>query len=105
MSYADPSHPGESIQMFCINDGGLSVAEAAAHMGIDEHDLLAVCQARAPITADLAVRLDMAFGGNARIWLELQLDYDLAEARKRAADLDLRIERLPDPDLEPITAD
>lgn len=105
MSYPEPSHPGESIQMFCIDDGGLSIAEAAAHMGVDEHQLLAVCQARAPITADLAVRLDMAFGGNARVWLELQLDYDLARARKRAENIALRIERLPDPDLEPVAGD
>lgn len=103
MSYPEPSHPGESIQMFCIDDGGLTVAEAAAHLQVSEQDLLEVCQGRAPITADLAIRLDMAFGGNARVWLELQLDYDLAQARKHA--VALRIERLPDPDLEPATAD
>ena len=103
MSYPEPSHPGESIQMFCIDDGGLTVAEAAAHLRVDEQDLLEVCQGKAPITADLAIRLDMAFGGNARVWLELQIDYDLAQARKRA--LDLQIERIPEPDLEPATAD
>ena len=103
MSYPEPSHPGESIQMFCIDDGGLTVAEAAAHLQVSEQDLLEVCQGREPITADLAIRLDMAFGGNARVWLELQLDYDLAQARKRAAAL--RIERIPEPDLEPAAAD
>lgn len=105
MSALQPLHPGETIRCDCIEGCGLTIAEAAAHMGVAERDLEDVCYCRAPITADLAVRLDMAFGGNARVWLELQLDYDLAEARKRAADLDLRIERLPDPDLEPVAAD
>jgi len=35
------------------------------------------------ISPEMAIRLDKAFGGGAEIWLGLQLDYDLAQARKR----------------------
>ena len=103
MPMRNPPHPGESVREDCIEACGLSIAEAAAHMGVDERELTEVCHARAPITADLAIRLDMAFGGGDRIWLALQASYDLAQARKRAAAL--RIERLTVPDLEPAAAD
>lgn len=103
MTRVNPSHPGASIRYDCIEACGLSIAEAAAHMGVDEHQLTEVCRARAPITADLAIRLDMAFGGGDRIWLALQASYDLAQARKRAGAL--RIERIPAPAFEPAAAD
>ena len=103
MPMRNPPHPGESVREDCIAACNLTIAEAAAHMGVDERQLTEVCHGRAPITADLAIRLDMAFGGGDRIWLALQASYDLAQARKRAAAL--QIERLPVPDLEPATAD
>ena len=70
----------------------MTVAEAATHMQVDADELAAVCEARAPITAELAVRIDMAFGGNPLVWLHLQADYDLAEAQASARAL--QIERL-----------
>ena len=103
MPMRNPPHPGESVREDCIAACNLTIAEAAAHMGIDEHQLTDVCHARAPITADLAIRLDMAFGGTADVWLSLQASYDLAQARKRAADL--TIERVPVPNLEPVAGD
>ena len=70
----------------------MTVAEAAAHMQMDADELAAVCDARAPITADLAVRIDMAFGSNPQVWLQLQADHDLANAQEHAKPL--QIERL-----------
>ena len=70
----------------------MTVVEAAAHMQVDAAELAAVCEARAPITAELAVRIDMAFGGNPLVWLHLQADYDLAKAQASARTL--QIERL-----------
>ena len=105
MSRKDPTHPGETIRLICIEGCRLTIAEAAAYMRVHERELAEVCHARAPITAEMAVRIEMAFGGAARIWLALQTNYDLAQARTRARDLDLPIERIPEPDLEPAAAD
>lgn len=103
MPMRNPPHPGESVREDCIAACNLTIAEAAAHMGIDERQLTDVCHGRAPITADIAIRVDMAFGGTADVWLALQASYDLAQARKRAADLS--IERVPVPEPEPATVD
>ena len=103
MSFLNPPHPGESVRYDCIEACGLSIAEAAAHLSVDEHDLTEVCAARAPVTADLAIRLDLAFGGGARIWLALQASYDLAQARKRTGQL--TIERITLPEPKPVVGD
>ena len=55
------------------------------------------------MTADLAIRVELAFGGSAKLWLALQANYDLAQARKRAGDL--QIARISTPDLEPVAGD
>lgn len=103
MSALEPSHPGEAIQMLCLDDCGITVAQAAAHMAVAEQELADVCATEAPMTVDLAIRVELAFGGSAKLWLALQANYDLAQARKRAGDL--QITRIPTPNLEPVAGD
>ena len=103
MSALEPIHPGETIRCDCIEECGLTIAEAAAHMGVDERALTEVCHTRAPLTADLAIRIELAFGRDSQIWLALQADYDLAQARKQAGDL--QIARVPVPDPESVATD
>ena len=103
MSLQSPPHPGRSVLLFGIEPCGLTVAEAAAHMQVDADELAAVCDARAPITADLAVRIDLAFGSNPAVWLQLQADHDLANAQERAESL--RIERLDAVELDVAVGD
>ena len=38
----------------------------------------------------MTIRLDKAFGGGAEVWLGLQLDYDLAQARKNERAIKVR---------------
>ena len=103
MSREEPTHPGEMIRLICIEGCDLTIAEAAAHMRVHERELAEICHARAPITAEMAVRIERAFGGSAKIWLALQTNHDLAQARKQAGDL--QITRIPAPDLEPVMGD
>ena len=103
MSALEPIHPGEAIRMLCLDDCGLTVTQAAAHMAVAEQELADVCSSETPMTADLAIRVELAFGGSAQMWLALQANYDLAQARERAGDL--QITRIPAPDLEPVAGD
>ena len=75
-------HPGETIKEDCIEYLGLTIAEAAEHLQIEEALLASVCACEAPITADLAIRFEMAFGSTAETWLRLQNAYDLAQVRQ-----------------------
>ena len=103
MTLLDPTHPGEVVRYDCIEACDLTIMEAAAHLGVDERELTEICHGRAPVTADVAIRVDMAFGGGALVLLKMQARYDLAQARKRAANL--QIARLTAPDLEPVAGD
>ena len=87
MPMKNPPHPGRSLLRDCIEELNLSIAETADHLQIEESTLAEVCRCRAPITADLAVRLDMAFGGGAGSWLAMQTAYDLAQAWKPACEI------------------
>ena len=99
MSREEPTHPGEAIRLICMEGCSLTIADAAAHMRVHEQELTEICHARAPVTAEMTVRIELAFGGSARIWLALQANYDLAQARKQAADI--HIDRI----LEPVPGD
>ena len=74
-------HPGETLREDCIEALGLTIAGAAEHLQVDEQALAAICECRAPITADLAIRFEQAFGSTAEHWLSMQVAHDLGRAR------------------------
>ncbi len=84
MTRSNPRHPGESVRLDCLEATNLTITEAAQHMQVQEQLLRDVCDESAPITADLAIRLDLAFGGTAETWMALQAAYDLAQARTQS---------------------
>ena len=95
-----PRHPGESLREDWIVPLGLIMGEAAAFLGVEEAGLQAVCDCRAPITAELAVRIDRVFGGGDDVWFALQSGFSLARARERLAGVAFtRCEAVVDGDL------
>ena len=42
------------------------------------------------ISPEMAVRLFKAFGGSPESWLRMQMHYDLAQVRKREAEIDVK---------------
>ena len=77
-------HPGLSIRYDCLEPLGLSVTDAAAHLGVSRKHLSDVIDGNSGISPEMAVRLDKAFGGGASAWYQLQAAYDLAQVMKRA---------------------
>lgn len=82
MPMANPPHPGRIVLRDCLEALGLTVAEAAEHMQMAEEELDAICRCEAPITADAAIRFELAFGSTAVAWLSMQTAHDLAEANR-----------------------
>ena len=79
MRMKNPPHPGRSVLRDCLKPLGLSVTEAAHILGVTRQALSNLINGKSGISPEMAVRLDKAFGGNAEIWLGLQLDFDLAQ--------------------------
>ena len=69
MSRENPHHPGETLLEDCIKALHLTIADAAKHLLVEEEALAAICECRAPVTADMAVRFEHAFGSTAEAWV------------------------------------
>ena len=74
---AAPAHPGEVLREDILTRLDLSRAAVARRLGISHQKLTAVLNEKAPVTADLAMRLGALLGHGARYWLGLQMQYDL----------------------------
>lgn len=90
----NPLHPERLIAGTCERKS-LSTAEAAALFGIECADLTEVLEERAPVTPELALRIEAAGWSNAAIWMRSQCAYDLAQARRRLG----RTEEIPAPNI------
>jgi len=91
MEMKSPVHPGEFVKA-CLDDLGLSVAEAAKGLGITRQQIHNVIAGRSGVTPEMAIRLEKAFGSTADTWLRMQMNYGLAQMRKRASRI--TVERL-----------
>ncbi len=92
MRMHNPPHPGEVIWELCLKPLGLSVTAAAAALGVSRKTLSAIVNGRAGISAEMAVRLSMAFDTTAESWLAQQMQYDLWQATRHRSRL--RVKRL-----------
>jgi addiction module HigA family antidote len=90
MTMKNPPQPGLSVRRDCIEPLGLTITEAAAALGVTRQTLNNLVNGKSGISADMAIRLDKAFGGRAETWLRLQMAYDLAQARQQEADIDAK---------------
>jgi addiction module HigA family antidote len=92
MAMKNPPHPGLSVRHDCLEPLGLSVTEAASKLGISRKQLSDILNGHSGLCAEMAIRLDKAFGGGADTWFRLQAAYDLAQAMKKADKI--RVERI-----------
>jgi len=76
----NPSDPGEVLKDYL---GDMTVKEAAKRLGVTRPNLSRILNGRADISARMSVRLAQAMPYTSpEFWLKMQLNYDLAKARK-----------------------
>lgn len=91
----NPPHPGLSVRYDCIEALDLTVTAAAELLGVTRQALNNLINGKSGISAEMAVRLEKAFGGGAEAWLKLQVAYDLSQVRKRESRIKVRRVRRP----------
>lgn len=89
MPMKNPCHPGELIKAD-LDELSLSIVEAAKALGISRQQLHSVIAGRAGVTPEMALRLEKAIGSTADTWLRAQMNYDLAQVRKRQGSIKVR---------------
>jgi addiction module HigA family antidote len=92
MRMKKPPHPGRIVRQECLEPLGLTVTDAARHLGVTRQALNNLVNEKAGISREMSIRLSKAFGSSPEVWLGLQMEYDLAEAEKDAGKI--KVERI-----------
>jgi addiction module HigA family antidote len=92
MKMHNPPHPGEVLRELCLEPLNLTISEAARGLGVSRKTLSSIVNGRQRISAEMAVRLSIAFDTTPESWLNQQVQYDLWQAEQRRKKL--RVKRL-----------
>jgi len=71
-------HPGDWLRSEIVEPNGLSVTDAARHLGVTRQAMSNLLNARAGLSADIAIRFEKAFGVKADTLLRMQATYETA---------------------------
>jgi len=80
-------HPGEVLREDYLIPLGRSASWLAKGLGMSQSAVAEILSGKRSITPATALRLSRFLGTSAELWLDLQADYDLEEARNRLADV------------------
>jgi addiction module HigA family antidote len=85
----NPPHPGEVIREEVLRPFGLSITKAAKILRVRRATLSDLANGKTALSAEMALRLEKAFGVSMDLLLRMQAGYDAAQARRRAAEIDV----------------
>lgn len=78
-----PVHPGEFLREDFMKPLGLSQYRVAKDIGVPPRRINEIVHRKRAVTADTALRLARYFGTSARLWINLQTDFDLETEEDR----------------------
>ncbi len=77
MNMHNPPHPGEILRELWLEPIGISVTEAARRLGISRKALSELLNGHTSVSPEMAVRLSIALKTSAKVWMNMQTNYDL----------------------------
>jgi antitoxin HigA-1 len=90
MIMKNPPHPGLTVRHDCLEPLGLTVTAGAKALGVTRQAFNNLVNGKSGISPEMAIRLSKAFGSSPETWLGMQLDYDLAQARRREGEITVK---------------
>ena len=75
-------HPGRVLLRDFLEAKGISQNALARDIGVPPRRINEIVLGKRGISADTAIRLAKHFGNSEKFWMQLQVDFDLEEARK-----------------------
>lgn len=72
----NPPHPGSILREDCLAPRGLAAAQAAELFNVAVKELSAALREETAISPYLALQIEKAGFGSARLWLGMQVGYD-----------------------------
>ena len=90
MPMKNPPHPGDLIKTEIIEALGLNVSKAAGILGVRRATLSDLVNGKSALTAEMALRIEKAFGPDMDHLLRMQLAYDIARIRQRSGKIAIK---------------
>jgi addiction module HigA family antidote len=78
-----PSRPGDFIRTELIDELGLSITKASQILGVRRATLSDLLNGRAALSAEMALRIEKAFGVSMDLLLNMQAWHDASQMRAR----------------------
>jgi antitoxin HigA-1 len=82
MMMFNPPHPGEILREY-TNEIGKPITEIAQGLEISRKNLSLILNGHAGISAEMAIKLSVAFNTTPQFWLNFQKNYDLWQAQQK----------------------
>ena len=79
-----PTHPGVFLKRLYLDPLDLSTVDLAKAIGVARKTISKIIDERGTVTPDMALRLSIAFKTTPQLWLNLQQNYDLWHAERKA---------------------
>lgn len=76
-------HPGEYLTLSYVEPNKISPAALAEGLGLPLQDVERLLAGEADLTAEMAVRLALAFDRSAESWMAMQAAHSLMQARQK----------------------
>jgi addiction module HigA family antidote len=95
MPMKNPPHPGRIVRQDCLEPLGLTVTKGAKALGVTRQALNNLVNCKSGVSPEMALRLSKAFGSSPEVWLRLQVNYELAQVRRRENEIAVERVRAP----------
>ncbi len=83
MDMFNPPQPGEILLEECIKPMGFSISAFALKIGTSRKNLSEIVNGKMGISPEMALKLSKALNTSPQFWLNMQVQYDLYQARQR----------------------
>jgi len=80
-----PMHPGSVLSEIYMSQMNLNQTEFAQLCGCSPRKVNEIVNGKRGISPSFAIVLEIVLGTSAEMWVRMQAEYDLSEARKKAA--------------------
>lgn len=80
-----PMHPGHVLKEIYMTEMGLNQSALAEKCECSPRKINEIVNCKRAISPDFAIILESVLGTSASMWVRMQAEYDLWEARKKAA--------------------
>lgn len=80
-----PMHPGKVLAEVYMNEMGLNQSELARMCNCSPRKINEIINGKRGVSPSFAIVLESTLGTTAEMWVRMQAEYDLFEARRKAA--------------------